>query len=63
MRSKRNLDEIDLEIVRLLADDARRPFNDIADRVGLSPPAVSDRVDRLREQGVIQRFTIDIDRS
>lgn len=62
MRDKRDLDEIDLEIVRLLADDARRPFSDIADRVGLSPPAVSDRVDRLKEQGIIRQFTVDIDR-
>ena len=62
MREKRDLDEIDLEIVRLLADDARRPFSDIAEHVGLSPPAVSDRVERLREQGIIRQFTIDIDR-
>ena len=63
MQEKRELDETDLEIVRLLAEDARRSFRDIADRVGLSPPAVSDRVDRLRDHGIIRRFTIDIDRS
>ena len=62
MRDKRDLDEVDLEIVRLLVDDARRPYSDIAEHVGLSPPAVSDRVDRLCNQGVIRRFTIDIDR-
>ncbi len=62
MREKRDLDEIDLEIIRLLADDARRPFSDIADRVGLSPPAVSERVERLQEQEIIRQFTVDIDR-
>lgn len=62
MRDKRDLDKIDLEIVRLLSEDARRPFSDIAEHVGLSPPAVSDRVDRLQEQGIIRQFTIDIDR-
>ena len=62
MRDKRDLDKIDLEIVRLLSEDARRPFSDIAEHVGLSPPAVSDRVDRLQEQGIIRQFTVDIDR-
>jgi DNA-binding Lrp family transcriptional regulator/YHS domain-containing protein len=59
----RDLDEIDLEIVRLLMDDARRPYSAIADVVDLSPPAVSDRVSRLREMGVIRRFTLDVDRT
>lgn len=59
----RDLDDTDREILRLLLADARRPYADIAERVDLSPPAVSDRVDRLRELGVIDRFTLDLDRS
>ncbi|MFC6941669.1 winged helix-turn-helix transcriptional regulator [Salinirubellus sp. GCM10025818] len=59
----RDLDETDLEILRLLLSDARRPYSDIAEAVDLSPPAVSDRVARLEEAGVIRRFTLDLDRS
>ena len=59
----RDLDETDLEILSLLAADARRPFSEIGDRVGLSGPAVSDRVTRLEETGVIQGFTVDVDRT
>ncbi|WP_418283832.1 AsnC family transcriptional regulator [Halorubrum sp. DTA46] len=59
----RDLDETDLEILSLLAADARRPFSEIGERVGLSGPAVSDRVTRLEESGVINGFTIDIDRT
>jgi DNA-binding Lrp family transcriptional regulator len=59
----RDLDETDLEILQLLAEDGRRPYSEIAEAVDLSPPAVSDRVERLREQGVIRQFTVDIDRS
>jgi DNA-binding Lrp family transcriptional regulator len=59
----RDLDETDFEILRLLLDDARRPYSDIAEIVDLSPPAVSDRVTRLREIGVIRRFTLDVDRT
>ncbi|MFB6154206.1 MAG: AsnC family transcriptional regulator [Halodesulfurarchaeum sp.] len=57
-----DLDETDVEILRLLVEDARRPYREIADEVGLSAPAVSDRVARLQEQGVIRRFTADLDR-
>ncbi|MFC7078828.1 AsnC family transcriptional regulator [Halorussus caseinilyticus] len=59
----RELDETDLEILQLLVADARRPYNEIADAVNLSPPTVSDRIDRLRDLGVVKRFTVDLDRS
>ncbi|MXV62036.1 winged helix-turn-helix transcriptional regulator [Natronorubrum sp. JWXQ-INN-674] len=58
----RELDDTDLEILELLTEDARRPYKEIADNVGLTPPAVSDRISRLEEQGIIQGFTVDIDR-
>ncbi len=59
----RDLDDTDLEILSLLAADARRPFSEIGERVGLSGPAVSDRVTRLEESGVINGFTLDLDRT
>ena len=59
----RNLDDTDLEILSLLAEDARRPFSEIGERVGLSGPAVSDRVTRLKQSGVINGFTLDLDRT
>lgn len=62
MKEKRDLDQTDLDLLRLLAADARRPYSELAEAVDLSPPAVSDRIDRLQEQGIIREFTIDIDR-
>jgi Lrp/AsnC family leucine-responsive transcriptional regulator len=59
----RGLDETDREILRLLLADGRQPLSEIAETVGLSAPAVSDRVDRLIELGVIEQFTIELDRS
>ena len=59
----RDLDETDLEILELLVSDARRPWSDIAEIVDLTPPAVSGRVARLQEMGIIRRFTLDVDRS
>lgn len=57
------LDDTDVQILRLLLDDARRSYTDIGEQVGLSGPTVSNRVDRLEELGVIRGFTLDIDRS
>jgi DNA-binding Lrp family transcriptional regulator len=59
----RGLDDTDRQILRLLLADARRPYSDIAAEVELSAPAVSDRIDRLHDLGLIRRFTVDLDRS
>jgi Lrp/AsnC family leucine-responsive transcriptional regulator len=59
----RELDETDMIILELLADDGRRPYSEIGDIVDLTPPAVSDRVSRLQDAGVIEQFTIDVNRS
>ncbi len=59
----RGLDETDREILSLLLEDGRRPYSEIAEAVDLSAPAVSDRVERLQDIGLLRRFTIDLDRS
>lgn len=59
----RELDETDVELLSMLAEDARRPYSELGEAVGLSGPAVSDRIARLQEAGVINRFTVDVDRS
>lgn len=55
------VDDLDHEILRLLASDGRRTFSEMAGEVGLSVAAVKRRVDRLREAGVITGFTVKID--
>jgi DNA-binding Lrp family transcriptional regulator len=59
----RDLDETDLEILSLLAEDGRRPFSSIGEKVDLSGPTVSDRVIRLQESGVINGFTVNVNRA
>ena len=59
----RDLDDTDRTILRLLLDNARRPYSEIADHVDLSAPAVADRISRLEELGVIEGFTLDLDGS
>lgn len=55
------LDELDLRIVALLLRDGRTPTAQIAEQIGLSRPAVSDRLDKLERQGVIRGTTAVID--
>ncbi|HNJ97747.1 MAG TPA: Lrp/AsnC family transcriptional regulator [Ilumatobacteraceae bacterium] len=57
------LDRIDSEILSILREDARIPYQTLGDRVHLSANAAADRVRRLVRTGVIRRFTIDIDQS
>lgn len=59
----RGIDEIDIQILRLLNEDARRPYSDIAELIDVSQPTVSNRVERLRELGVIRGFSLNLDRS
>ncbi|PGF17060.1 ArsR family transcriptional regulator [Natrinema sp. CBA1119] len=58
-----SLDETDMEILRLLSHNARLSYTDIGEEVDMSMPAVSDRIERLQDAGIINRFTIDIDRT
>jgi len=55
------LDPIDSEILRLLREDGRMSWRDLGAAVGLSANAVSDRVRRLRQAGVITGFVALID--
>lgn len=57
------LDEIDLGILEVLKRDARTSFREIARRLEVSPDTVSNRYQRLREQGVIVTSTVVIDPS
>jgi Lrp/AsnC family leucine-responsive transcriptional regulator len=51
------LDKIDHDILDILKQDARIPWQMLGDRVGLSANAAADRVRRLMRRGVISRFT------
>ncbi len=55
------LDETDLRILEYLAEDARLSQRAIARAVGMSPPAVADRIGRLETLGVIQGYRAQID--
>ncbi len=55
------MDSVDVTIVALLREDARRSYLDIGRHVHLSAPAVKRRVDRLERDGVILGYTAIVD--
>lgn len=48
------LDRTDRMLLRLLSERADRPYAELSEQVHLSPPAVHERVKRLRRDGVIE---------
>jgi Lrp/AsnC family transcriptional regulator, leucine-responsive regulatory protein len=55
------LDPTNLRILKELQDDPRLPVARLARKVQMSAPAVTERVQRLREAGVIVGFRMDLD--
>ncbi len=52
------MDSLDRDILDILRRDARTPYTEIAEQVGTSEGTVRNRVDRLVNEGVIERFTV-----
>ena len=50
------LDKLDRLILRTLQTDGRATYDQLAEKVSLSPSAVLRRVRRLEESGVIDRY-------
>jgi len=55
------LDPTDLALVDALQRDASQRLEDLARLVQLAPSSVHDRLRRLERDGIIQRWTIDVD--
>jgi len=56
-----NLDEKDIQILRLLQEDCKRPVRDISRRIGSPITTVYARIKRLEEQGVIKAYKAILD--
>ena len=55
------LDEINWHILEILQEEARLSYAAIGRRVGLSAPAVAERVQKMEEAGVIRGYRADVD--
>ena len=52
------MDDLDRQILDILRRDARTPYTEIAGQVGTSEGTVRNRVERLLDDGIIERFTV-----
>ncbi len=59
--SSQNVDEVDLNIIRLLQEDSRKSFNKIAERLGIAVGTAYNRVKNLEERGILKGYTIIVD--
>ena len=60
-RRENGLDDANLRLLEELQQDARLTFAELGRRVGLSPPAVAERVQRLERDGVITGYHARVD--
>jgi len=60
MKRVDDMDEIDIQILKQLVDNARVTASEISSSISLSVPAVNNRIKKLIESGVIEKFTIII---
>jgi Lrp/AsnC family transcriptional regulator, leucine-responsive regulatory protein len=55
------VEDLDRQIVRLLAEDGRRSYTDLARDTGLSVSALHQRVRRLEQRGLITGYAAQLD--
>jgi len=56
------VDAVDLSIIRILKGNARATSSEISKTVHLSVPAVSERIRKLEEKGLISGYTLRMNR-
>src|SRR5689334_12211544 len=57
----RSIDDLNWNILEELQKNARLSTTEIGRRVGLSAPAVADRIEKLEEQGIIKGYHTALD--
>jgi Lrp/AsnC family leucine-responsive transcriptional regulator len=55
------LDSVDRHILSVLQENCKLPLGKIGERVGLSAPAVMERIKKLEESGIIRGYTAVLD--
>lgn len=55
------LDTIDQEIIEKLKQNGRKPYRQIAKELQLSVGTITNRIQKLEKQGIIQGFQIQLD--
>ena len=62
-KSVKDLDAVDIRIIERLCKDSSASLSDIAQELGVSASTVHKRINQMRENNIIERFTILFDPS
>jgi len=62
-QSKGALDELDIKIMRLLGEDARKSYREIAEQLQVAPGTIYSRTKRLMDENIIKAYVPVIDPS
>jgi DNA-binding Lrp family transcriptional regulator len=55
------MDETDVKILKNLLSDARMSYRKVAEEIGVSPPTVLARVEKLESDGIIRSYSTLLD--
>jgi DNA-binding Lrp family transcriptional regulator len=55
------MDETDVKILKNLLSDARMSYRKVAEEIGVSPPTVLARVEKLESEGIIKSYSTLLD--
>jgi Lrp/AsnC family transcriptional regulator for asnA, asnC and gidA len=55
------IDDLDIKILSILLKDSRTPYRKIARTLGVGESTIYLRIKKLKEAGILNAFTIDID--
>lgn len=55
------LDDVDWQILEILQDDGRISFSELGRQVAMSAPAITERVRRLEDAGIIAGYRAEVD--
>ena len=55
------MDDTDVRILKRLLHDARMSYRRVAEEIGVSPPTVLARVDKLEKEGIIKSYSAMLD--
>src|SRR5690606_27971260 len=54
------LDKLNWKILEALQKNSRRSFTEIGKKVGLTSPAVAERVKKMEDKGIIKGYTVQV---
>ena len=54
------MDDIDMELIKLLSENSRISITDLSKQISLSRPSVKERIEKMIDLGIIDKFTISV---